>query len=78
MVNRVNKNSIIISRETVQKKGGIVILPLWKYQRLCERAISTYYLKGKEAEKLDRLVEEGLRDYEKGKCKTIKSLTDLD
>jgi len=73
-----SKNSIIISKEEIQKKGGIVILSLREYKKLCERAVPTYYLKGKEAEKLDKLVEEGLREYRKGRCKTIKSLADLD
>ena len=72
------KNLIIISKEEIQKKGGIVILSLREYRKLCERAVPTYYLKGKEAEKLDKLVEEGLREYRKGRCKTIKSLADLD
>jgi hypothetical protein len=72
------KNSIIISKEEIQKKGGIVILSLREYRKLCERAALTYYLKGKEAEELDKLVEEGLREYRKGRCKTIKSLADLD
>jgi hypothetical protein len=72
------KNSIIISKEEIKKKGGIVILSLREYRKLCERAVPTYYLKGKEAEKLDKLVEEGLRAYRKGRCKTIKSLADLD
>jgi hypothetical protein len=44
------KNSIIISKEEIKKKGG-------------KRAVPTYYLKGKEAEELDKLVEEGLREY---------------
>ncbi len=78
MNNMVNKNSITISRDTVQKRGGIVILPLREYKKLCERAAPTYYLKGKEAEKLDKLVAEGLKEYRRGKCKTIKSLSDLD
>jgi hypothetical protein len=34
-------------------------------------AAPTYYLKGKEAKDLDKLVEEGLRDYHLGK--TIKA-----
>ncbi len=68
---RVGKNSITISRETVRKKGGIVILSLGEYKKLCERAVPTYYLKGKEAEELDKLVEEGLREYQEGK--TIKA-----
>jgi len=73
-----SKNSIIISKEEIQKKGGVVILSLREYRKLCERAVPTYYLKGKEAEELDKLVEEGLREYRKGRCKTIKSLADLD
>jgi hypothetical protein len=72
------KSSIIISKEEIKKKGGIVILSLREYRKLCERAVPTYYLKGKEAEELDKLVEEGLREYRKGRCKTIKSLADLD
>jgi len=64
-----NKNTITISRKNIQK--GIVILPLREYQKLCERAVPTYYLKGKEAKKLDKLVEEGLREYERGE--TIKA-----
>jgi len=78
MANRVSKNLITISKEIVQGKGGIVILPLREYKKLYERAIPTYYLKGKEIKRLDKLIKEGLKDYKKGKCKTIKSLTDLD
>ncbi len=61
----------------IQKKGGIVILDLKEYQKLYERAVPTYYLEGREAKELDKLVEEGLREYRKGRCKTIKSLADL-
>jgi len=78
MANRNRENSITISRKTVQKKGGIVILPLREYRKLCERAVPTYYLKGKEAEELDKLVKEGLRDHNLGKTRKIKSLADLD
>jgi len=71
MTNRVTNNSIVVSKRTVRKEGGIVILPLKKYEELRERAAPTYYLEGKEAEKLDKLVEEGLEDYRNGK--TIKA-----
>lgn len=74
MANQINKGSIIISKEAVQKKGGVVVLDLNEYQRLCERAIPTYYLKGREAEKLDRLVEEGLKDYEQRKTIRASSM----
>lgn len=78
MANRTSKNSITISREAVRKKGGIVILDLKEYQKLRERTVPTYYLKGKEAKKLDRLVEEGLRDHYLRKTRKIKSLRDLE
>jgi len=66
------KNLIKVGKEPV------VILPLKEYKKLCERIVPLYYLKGKKAEKLDKLVEKGLEDYREGKCKTIKSLADLD
>jgi hypothetical protein len=71
---KVVKNSIIISKEEIQKKGGVVILSLREYRKLCERAVPTYYLKGKEAEELDKLVEEGLRDYQEGRTISAPSL----
>jgi len=76
MASQFEKNTITISKKDVKK--GIVILPLKEYQKLCEKAVPTFYLLGKEAKKLDKLVKEGLREYRKGKCKSIKSLADLD
>lgn len=78
MGNQITKNSINVSKETVRKEGGVVILPLREYEELRERAVPTYYLEGKEAGELDKLVEQGLHDYKNGRCKTIKSLADLD
>lgn len=69
---------ITISKKQIQKQGGVVVLPLKEYQKLREQALPTYYLKGKEAKALDILVEKGLRGYQDGKYKTIKSLADLD
>ena len=71
-------NTITIKKEKVSKEGGVVILSLKEYLKLSKRAVPTYYLKGKAAEKLDRLVENGLKDYRAGKTKSIKSLADLD
>ena len=68
------KNTITLSSKSIQKKGGVVILPLKEYQELCERAAPAYYLKGKEAKKLDKLVEEGLRDYREGRTIKARSL----
>ena len=65
MVKVIEKNSIKIGKEPV------VILPLREYEKLCKRTVPTYYLKGKEAEELDKLVEEGLREFRRGK--TVKA-----
>lgn len=63
--------TVAIAKEKIEKQGGVVILSLKEYQKLCERAAPTYYLKGKRAEELDRLVEDGLREHERGE--TIKA-----
>lgn len=60
------------------RKKGVVVLPLAEYERLSERVVPEYYLTGKAARDLDKLVEEGLREHQAGKCRTIKSLADLD
>lgn len=50
---------------------GLVVLGLKKYKKMEEKAVPTYYLTGRRAEKLDRLVEEGLKDHRAGR--TIKA-----
>lgn len=70
--------TIAIPKIKIQREKGVVILPLDEYRRLCESAVPTYYLEGKAAKDLDKLVKKGLEDCRKGKCKTIKSLADLD
>lgn len=78
MVVQTTDNTITFSKKAIRKIGGMVILPLREYKKLCERAVPIYQLRGKEAEDVDKLVEEGLREYKAGKCKIIKSLADLD
>jgi len=70
----------VIEKENIIKIGKepVVILPLKEYQKLCERAVPTYYLEGKEADKLDKLVEEGLRNHRLKRTRKIKSLSDLE
>jgi hypothetical protein len=67
-----DKKEISISQRIVNKEGGVVILSLREYQKLCAKAAPTYYLEGKEAEEIDSLVKEGLSEYRKGKCKRIR------
>lgn len=52
-------NTITIQKSKIKEEKGAVILPLKEYQKLLERAVPAYYLSGKEAEELDRLVEGG-------------------
>ncbi len=53
-------NDITIEQSKIEKQKGVVILPIKEYQKLLERAVPTYYLTGKAAKKLDKLVEDGL------------------
>jgi hypothetical protein len=61
----------------VERRGGVVVLPLKEYQKLLASAVPTYYLKGKAAIKLDRLIEKGLQEDRERKTRTIRSLADL-
>lgn len=71
-------HNIVVSGEKIKEEGGVVVLPLKEYHRLLEKSVPTYYLTGKAAERLDKLVEEGLREHKAGKTRVIKSLADLD
>ena len=71
-------NTVVISPKRVQKKGGVVVLSLEEYKRLSLGAVPDYYLKGRAANKLDKFVESGLKEYREGKTKTLRSLADFD
>ena len=70
------KDAVMVSKEEVQKKGGVVVLSLEEYRKLLEQIVPTYQLYGKEAEELDALVEEGMREYEAGKTVEASSITE--
>ena len=69
---------ITVSKQKIEKQGGVVILPLKKYQELLGRATPVYYLTGKEAKELDKLVRQGMKEFKTGKTRKISSLADLD
>ena len=62
-----------------------ITLPKLEYRELKKKAsayeamtrLPNYYLKGKSARKLDRRVEQSLKEYLAGKTKKIKSVADL-
>ena len=68
-------NPITISYAQVKKEAGVVVLPMKEYQRLLAAAVPTYYFTGKAAKDLDKLVEEGLRDYRAGRTIVADSVS---
>jgi len=66
--------TIAISKRKMRETDGVVILPVAQYRKLLEANVPTYYLRGKEAEEVDRLVEEGLREYREGNTVSAPSL----
>ncbi len=63
-------------RKTAAKSRGTVTLPVKTYRQLLDAAIPTYYLTGKAATDLDKLVEEGLRDHAEGKTIFANSISE--
>jgi len=63
--------------KTITKKttkiSDFITIPRVEYEDLKARAIPQYYLAGKKANKLDSLVEEGLREYKAGKTESWES-----
>jgi len=55
-------------------KKGVVLLPLQEYRDLQAQAVPTYYLTGKKALALDRLVEKGLKEHREGKTVLASSM----
>lgn len=71
-------STITVSKNTINKAGGVVVLPIKEYQKMQAALIPTYYLRGKSAHVLDKLIQGGLRDHKAGKTKIIKTLSELD
>jgi hypothetical protein len=77
-----NKNMTVVTGTTIKFpkqvfKDGMVVLSMKEYRELQMRAVPTYYLKGKAAKGLDKLVKDSLRDHKLGKTKRLNSLADL-
>ena len=69
-------STIAIKKAQVAKDRGVVVLPIGEYERLVRAAaIPDVYLTGKAATDLDKLVEEGLREYQAGRTRTASSLS---
>jgi len=64
MANLVRKNSIVIPREMVRKKG-VVILDLKEYKKFLKYEL--------EREYIDEIVKEGLKEKKEGKTESLES-----
>lgn len=61
-------------KKATAKDEGVVVLSLKEYDRLLSTHVPNYYLTGKAATDLDKLVEEGLRDHAEGRTITANSI----
>lgn len=64
MANLVRKNSLVIPREMVRKKG-VVILDLKEYKKFLKYEL--------EREYIDEIVKEGLKEKKEGKTESLES-----
>ncbi|MDP3764391.1 MAG: hypothetical protein Q8Q95_02100 [bacterium] len=67
-------SSVTISKNKIKIEGDKVVMTLKEYHKLLEKSATVYYLKGKQALRLDKLVEDGLKEYHEGKTITAPSL----
>ncbi|MEK7553912.1 MAG: hypothetical protein AAB517_00940 [Patescibacteria group bacterium] len=63
-------------KKATSKDKGVVVLSLKEYDRLLSTHVPNYYLTGKEATDLDKLVEEGLREHTEGKTIVAGSISE--
>ena len=67
-------SNITLQKSKIKEEKGMVVLPVEEYRKLLMRAVPTYYLTGKAAVRLDKLVEKGLKDYRAGRTVAASSL----
>jgi len=63
-------------KKATAKDKGVVVLPVEEYQQLLAERVPTYYLTGKAALDLDKLVKDGLREHAEGKTITAGSMNE--
>ncbi len=73
----IKVDSSVIKLPKQALKDGVVILGMGEYIKLRANSVPTYYLTGKKAKELDKLVEQGLKEHREGKTKRLNSLVDL-
>lgn len=64
-------NTITIPRNLIQN-DDLVVLPRKEYENMKARMFPIFFLKGKNAKSLDKRVDEGVKEYRKGKTETLE------
>jgi Pyruvate/2-oxoacid:ferredoxin oxidoreductase gamma subunit len=64
MVAKIKENSIIIPREAIHKKQGVVILDLEEYKEFLKYEM--------EKEHIDEIVNEGIEEEKQGKTESLE------
>lgn len=70
--------NVITIPQKIAGKDDLVILPRKEFEYMKSRMFPIIHLKGKSATRLDKRVENAIRDYRAGRTKKIRSLSDLD
>jgi hypothetical protein len=64
--------TVTISKNLIQN-DDLIVLPRKEYESMKARMFPLFELKGKNAKNLDKRVSESVKEYEKGKTRTLES-----
>ena len=67
-------NTITITKNLIKTKSDdLIVIPRKEYESMKAQLLPAYFLKGVKAKKLDKRVEEALRDHKQGKTEKLES-----
>lgn len=65
--------TITIPKKLIKAQDDLVVIPRGEYEQMRSQMIPAYYLTGKAARKLDKLVRDGITEYKAGKAEPLES-----
>lgn len=65
--------TITIPKKLIKAQDDLVVIPRGEYEQMRSQMIPAYYLTGKAARKLDKWVNDGLKEYRAGKTESLES-----
>ena len=67
-------NTITITKNLIKTKSDdLAVIPRKECEKMKAKILPVYFLKGAKAKKLDKRVEEALREHKKGKTEKLES-----